>query len=234
MWESIFTFHQKRITMTKSTITKVYNLIILDESGSMESIKQSTINGFNELVQSIRNSAKETSEIKQFVNVFSFNGIKIKEQLELTNAMEAKEISAKTYQPNDNTPLYDAIGFAVNKLRVAIHSETGYKVLVTIITDGEENSSKEYTHAAIAALINELKNRDWVFTYIGANHDVEKVSFSLNITNHMSFQATVEDTAVMYQKNTRSREKFMDKIKRNETNVSENFFDEEDSKVGNR
>ncbi len=63
------------------TIKKVFNLIILDESGSMESIKMATINGFNELMQSIKHSMKEDPEIDQFVQFFSFNGGGIKEQL---------------------------------------------------------------------------------------------------------------------------------------------------------
>ena len=216
----------KITTMNTTRINKVYNLLILDESGSMSSIKQQTIHGFNELIQSIRNSAKDSPEIKQLINFFSFNGRGIKEQLALTNAAEAKELSGNTYQPDDNTPLYDAIGYCVNKLRTAIHKETGYKVLVTILTDGEENWSKEYSHEAIAALIAELKTKDWVFTYIGANHDVEKTSFSLNITNHLSFQATVEETSAMFQKNSKSRDKFMEKIKSNDAKVADDFFKE--------
>jgi len=55
------------------------------------------------------------------------------------------ELDADTFQPDASTPLYDAIGFSVNKLKRKIEDETDYQVLVTIITDGEENSSTEYT-----------------------------------------------------------------------------------------
>lgn len=123
------------------------------------------------------------------------------------------------------TPLYDAIGMASNKLNNALEKESDYSVLVTILTDGEENNSKEYTKAAIHALITALKSKGWVFTYIGANHDVEKQAFSLNITNHLHFTASDEDTAAMFTKNSESRRAYMGKVKRNEKDdLQENYF----------
>lgn len=213
--------------MNITPINKVYNLIILDESGSMESIKWPTINGFNELLQSIKRSAEEDPQIRQWVNFYSFNGAAIKEQVALSPAGELVPLTAKNYRPDNMTPLYDAIGMACNKILQAVERETDYSVLVTILTDGEENHSKEYTHASINALITALKSKGWVFTYIGANHDVEKVAFSLNISNHLHFTANAEETAAMFVKNRKSREIYMDKIKRNERdNLQDNYFKE--------
>jgi len=59
-------------------------------------------------------------------------------------------------------------------------------VLVTIITDGEENSSKEFTGQMIKKMIDELKALGWVFTFIGANIDVEKVAAQISINNSTS------------------------------------------------
>ncbi len=210
-----------------SNISKVYNLIILDESGSMEAIKQPTINGFNELIQSIKHLLKDTPEIDQWVSFYSFNGAGIKEHLPLVHASHLTYFTETNYQPNTSTPLYDAIGVAANKLRTAIQDEKDYSVLVTILTDGEENSSKEYSFQAVAALINDLKAKGWVFTYIGANHDVEKTAISLNINNHISFKTTVEDTSEVFRKNVRSRRNFMDKLKTGNTDLQSGFFDGE-------
>jgi hypothetical protein len=211
--------------MDTHTISKVYNLIILDESGSMESIKQPTINGFNELLQSIKRSAGESPEIEQWVNAYSFNGIIIKEQVALTKAGEQKLLTTDIYRPDDMTPLYDAIGIAVNNLQKALHNKTGYSVLVTILTDGEENNSKEYTSASIGALITALKSKGWVFTYIGANHNVEKTAISINISNHLSFNSNPDEVNQVFEKNDRSRKAYMDKVKRNEKNsLQEDFF----------
>jgi hypothetical protein len=207
-------------------INKVYNLIILDESGSMESIKKATIQGFNELLQSIKHSLKTLPEIGQFVNYYSFNGGEIKELLPLNDATLLHYLNEENYRPDHMTPLYDAIGLAVNRLRKSIAHQSNYSVLVTILTDGEENASVEYTHTAIANLIQELKNQGWVFTYIGANHDVEKTAVSLNINNHMHFHANEESTLEMFSTTMDSRKRYMNKIKSGEGNLDGEFFGE--------
>lgn len=206
-------------------VQKVYNLIVLDESGSMQSIKRATIDGFNELIQSIKHSQKEDPEITQFVNFYSFNGAGIKEQFALSLASKIKLLHEQDYQPDQMTPLYDAIGYSVNSLKKSIETEKDYSVLVTILTDGEENASKEYSFEAVAALIKSLKLQGWVFTYIGANHDVERTAFALNINNHLHFHANEADTKNMFDKNRSSRMNYMDKLKSGRKDLGENFFE---------
>lgn len=208
-------------------VQKVYNLIVLDESGSMQSIKRATIDGFNELIQSIKHSQKEDPEIAQFVNFYSFNGAGIKEQFALSPASKIKLLHEQDYQPDQMTPLYDAIGYSVNTLKKSIETEKAYSVLVTIFTDGEENASREYSFEAVAALIKSLKPEGWVFTYIGANHDVEKTAFSLNINNHLHFHANEADTKDMFDKNRSSRHKFMSKLKTGSKDLGVDFFKED-------
>ncbi len=209
------------------TVKKVFNLIILDESGSMESIKMATINGFNELMQSIKHSMKEDPEIDQFVQFFSFNGDGIKEQLPLTRAEHLNFLTKAKYQPDHMTPLYDAIGYSVNSLKKSLEGMDAYSVFVTILTDGEENDSKEYSFEAVAALIHSLKQHGWVFTYIGANHDVEKTAVSLNINNHLHFHANEADTKNMFDKNRSSRHQFMSKLKNGRKDLGVDFFKED-------
>ena len=217
--------------MKKELVNKIYNLIILDESGSMESIKHSTLNGFNELMQSINNSMKSDPEIEQWINFYSFNGAGITEQIELQRCDGLSSLTDSTYAPQDMTPLYDAIGTACNNLQKKLKEKEKYSVLVTILTDGEENASKEYNHSAISAFINSLKHRGWIFTYIGANHDVEKMAKSLNILNHLSFQANEQDVSIMFSKNSESRRKYIDKLKSGKINtLNEDFFEKEEKK----
>ncbi len=63
------------------TTDKVYNLIILDESGSMASIEQATISGFNEVVQTIKGIEKKFPEQQHFISLVSFNGLVSKPSL---------------------------------------------------------------------------------------------------------------------------------------------------------
>jgi uncharacterized protein YegL len=202
--------------------------VILDESGSMEAIKKATIQGFNELIQSIKHSLKEDPEIEQYVNFYSFNGAGIKEQMPLQHASHLKYLTDQAYRPDHMTPLYDAIGYAVNKLNKEIEKQTNYSVLVTILTDGEENASQEYTHEAVVQLITSMRTKGWVFTYIGANHNVEKTAYNLNINNHLQFHATEEDTQQMFVKNRVSRQKFMTKLKSGRKDFDANFFNEDE------
>jgi hypothetical protein len=72
------------------------------------------------------------------------------------------------------------------------------KVLLTVITDGEENSSKEYNRGAIKKLVEDCKSQGWIFAYIGANQDIEKVAATISITNTLSFAASPTGSTKMY------------------------------------
>src|SRR5436190_235955 len=192
---------------------QVHNLIILDESGSMESIKKSTIQGFNEIVQTVKGIGKEYPEQEHFISLITFNGIGHK-ILHFIDPVEKLElIDASRYKPDASTPLYDAMGFSFAKLRQVLENTKDYNVLVTIMTDGEENASKEYTGPAIKKLIEELILNRWTFTYIGTDHDVEKFAKSMSINNTMRFQKNEADMQYMFSKEKLAREKFSDKIR---------------------
>ena len=133
--------------------TKIYNLIILDESGSMQSIKKAAVDGMNETVQSIRSAQSKHEDQEHFVTLITFNSDRIKGIYNCIPVTEVKELTEDEYIPDCCTPLYDAMGCALNELRSRIGPED--KVLVTIITDGEENSSTEYNSQSIKALVEE-------------------------------------------------------------------------------
>lgn len=205
--------------------TKIFNLIILDESGSMESIKQQAITGVNETIQTIRNAQKQHEEQEHYVSLVSFNSSSVKNIYDCKQANQVEELTDKLYIPDCCTPLYDAMGLSLNKLRKSITEED--KVLVTIITDGYENASQEYSGEAIKALVDSLRSKGWVFTYIGANQDVEKVAATISVTNVMSFQTSVEGTKEMFEKEKKSRKRWFEKVANGCTNLAENFFDDE-------
>ena len=209
--------------------TRIYNLIILDESGSMQSIKQGAINGMNETVQSIRDAQIKHEDQEHFITLVSFNSREVKTIYDNTPVTKVKELTGKEYMPYSLTPLYDAMGQSLNALRRQVASDD--KVLVTIITDGEENSSSEYDSPAIKALVEELKEAGWIFAYIGANQDAVYVAQTISVTNVMNFQATEHGTNSMMSKLKKSRNRMWDKISEGtfmacESNI--NFFKEED------
>ncbi|MFN8254473.1 MAG: VWA domain-containing protein [Bacteroidales bacterium] len=206
---------------------QVHNLIILDESGSMESIKTSIIQGFNELVQTIQGIEKQFPEQEHFISFVSFNGLGQKLLHFIDPAAKLRQIDDKSYKPDASTPLYDAMGFAINKLKQYLQEKTDYNVLVTILTDGEENASKEFSGNEIKKLVEELKLNHWTFTYIGTDHDVEKIAVSLSINNTLIFQKNEADIKRMFMKDQKSRASFSQKI-RSKEDTSSNYFDDAD------
>jgi uncharacterized protein YegL len=207
---------------------KVFNLIILDESGSMQSIKSATIRGFNEVVQTVKGVEKQFPEQEHFISLVSFNGLGIKTILFNEPVKTLEELDERKYQPDSMTPLYDAMGFSITKLNKELEDKTDYNVLVTILTDGEENDSKEYNGKSIKKLVEEMKQKGWTFTYIGANHYVEKFAMTISITNTMTFSANEEDMSKMFAKEKNARVMYSQKL-RNKEDVSEDFYKEDPS-----
>ena len=182
--------------------TRIFNLIIIDESGSMCSIKKEAIDSVNETIQTIRSAQKKHEGQEHFVSLVTFND-DVKTVYDCVNVDDVKELDADTYRPDCCTALYDAMGVSLNALRRNVTDNDN--VLVTIVTDGYENASREYNGKSIKALVDELKAKGWVFAYIGANQDVEKVAASMSITNTMCFDTTSEGTVAMGKKLNKAR-----------------------------
>jgi hypothetical protein len=96
---------------------------------------------------------------------------------------------------------------------------------VTVFTDGAENDSKEFTGKAIKKLVKDLKSQNWTFTYIGTDHDVEKMAENLSIQNTMSFTNSNEGINEMFEKESRARVKYSLAIREGVEGKSK-FYDE--------
>lgn len=202
---------------------QIHNLIILDESGSMQSIRSEIIAGFNELVQNIDNQSKLFPDQEHFVSFITFNtnGIKTRLFKQAANSMDS--LTEESFTPDAMTPLFDAIGFTVNKLKSELKEDAPTNVLVTILTDGMENASVEFNGKQIKELINELKSKNWTFTYIGTDHNVEVVATSISISNVMSFTKSAMGVKKMFAQENNSRVQYFARLDNGE-DVSENYF----------
>lgn len=206
--------------------TRIFNLIIIDESGSMQSIKRAAIDSVNETIQTIRSAEQKHPEQEHYVSLVSFND-DVKTIYDCVEVEQVKEINDETYQPSCCTALYDAMGISLSKLRKRVAESD--KVLVTVVTDGYENASKEYSGKAIKTLVDELKAKGWVFAYIGANQDVEAVAATISITNVIQFEANPSGTQEMTARVNRGRNRLYESIAADHfdsKSANENFFDE--------
>ena len=141
--------------------------VILDCSGSMDLIKSSTIEGFNTFLQ-----AHQAEGTNVRITLVKFNH-------EYTLAFEEKKIKKKyflneaNFVPNGTTALLDAIGSTIKSVDARIEKHANNPgVIIAIITDGHENSSRFYTQNDIKKTIKKRSDKNnWNFMYLGANQD---------------------------------------------------------------
>lgn len=148
---------------------------ILDETGSMMSIKDKTISDFKEYLQTIRSE-------KGVFTLTKFNSNKV-EVVYTKPIKDVPELTTETYKPTDSTPLYDAIGKTVKTLEA---NEGKQDILVVVLTDGEENASKEYDKKAIQALMKEKESKGWTFVYLGVGAAAWAEGHKIGMTNFAS------------------------------------------------
>jgi len=208
-----------------STKHKVHNPIILDEGGSMESIKEATVQGFNEIVQTIKGVEKQFPEHQHFISLVSFDGLGRKTRLWQQPVKDLQQLNATTYSPNASTPLFDAMGISISKPSAHLTGPEGYNVLVTIFTDREENCSVEYSGQSIKKLVGDLKGKRWTFTYIGTDHYVDKIALSISITNVMKFEKNEASMQQTFAKERAARSTYSQKIQLKE-DTKDNFYED--------
>ena len=162
-------------------------VIVLDESGSMITIKKEMIKAINDLIL----EQKQVKGKQTTFTLVKFND-KVNRVIKNKNLNDTTVLTNGDYTPSGPTALYDAIGDTINWFR----NESD--VLMVIVTDGQENSSKQYTKCQVHELIDEKKNtKNWSYVYLssdletytqGNNIGFKKSSYSSNCAvNQRSF-----------------------------------------------
>lgn len=197
----------------KITKTKVFNVIILYKSGSMECIRQAAIDGFNETLNGIKKAQVKFADTQEhYVSLVAFCACEMKQIFDKVPVTEAKPLTADDYQPCCCTPLYDAMGFTLNGMRKHVKAIDDAVVVVTIITDGLENASKEYNGKSIKELVEQQKGEGWTFTYMGANQDALEVAERMSIRNSRNFDYSNEGTRATMAKDSSTRMNFFSRL----------------------
>ena len=214
-------------------IERIYNLIILDESGSMHGLEKMSVDGVNETIQTIKGAAQANPEQEQMFSFVTFSGRGDRRPYRvhtlLSEISKVNEITMADYHPMGNTPLWDTMGIALSTLEREVDENA--IALVTIITDGYENSSCEYTGKQIQEIVKRLDSKGWVFTYIGANQDAMMEAGKLGIRNSLNFCADEEGTKRMWMKERVSRKAFYADVCREDISregLKEKYFDKGD------
>lgn len=184
----------KALVVNKENIVpkETYYLLIVDASSSMNPLTKSTISGVNEQIDSIKQLEKEFPDQKYNMSFMHFNNtVTIEYTARQSSALE--HISETNYKCSGMTALLDAIGVGVRDLNEKIGDKIASgeaAAVVVIVTDGEENASREFDGSKVKSMIEELQatNR-WTFTFVGANIDSISTAsrYGINVKNVMQF-----------------------------------------------
>lgn len=191
----------------KTDKIKIYNLIILDKSGSMISIRQAAIDGVNETINGIKMAQKKYAKTQEhYLTLHTFCDCCQHDIYDCERISRVKFITSADYMPCCSTPLYDAIGYSLVRLQEEVDAANcPATAVVTIVTDGMENSSKHYMGPEIADMIDGLRKKGWTFAYMGADHDVEAAAKQMNINNVREFKHDDQGTRDSWNVETQSR-----------------------------
>jgi uncharacterized protein YegL len=124
-------------------------LMLIDESGSMTSLKKATEESHLAILQHIQQECSTMPNLTQYVNTWTFTERQVIEKQILTKIENGDELQSLVLRPNGSTPLFDAIGKACTQLENQLNhlkiSSTNTMVTVALFTDGFENSSREFS-----------------------------------------------------------------------------------------
>ena len=197
---SFYTYAQTEATNTVDPAMEL--VFILDRSGSMNGLESDTIGGFN----AILNKQRQENKGQVFVTTVLFD-----DQYELLHNRilidQIAPITEKEYYVRGNTALLDALGKTIaqmkaNRLKLSEKERATTKVLFVITTDGQENSSREYSLSNVKAMVETQKTKEnWEFLFLGANIDAigTAESFGIPASKAVKYKADSKGIQKNYQ-----------------------------------
>lgn len=175
-------------------------VFLLDMTGSMWSIKDDTIGGFNNFVEEQRAVEGEAN-----MTLILFNSVLYAKEYDGKDIQHVPFLTEESYKPDHNTPLLDSLGKAINETGARIEglpeNERPDKVIFVVLTDGQENASKEFSKKQILDMIkHQQEKHKWEFIYLGANQDSFAEAGSIGFATHNigNFVATGQGVRAAY------------------------------------
>lgn len=188
-------FNKGRKTSQSGKTTVVH--LLLDTSGSMNTVRDATISGYNEYIKSLK---EDGGKFKISLTLFDsdYEGkLRLEKRYELLNVDDVPELTYDTYQPAGGTPLQDAFCTTLN----GIKDRPDEKYLFVVLTDGAENTSKEHTAEDMKKLKKKFEEKEnWTFVYLGANQDAFATgqTYDFATANTSNFNATTKGTSMAF------------------------------------
>lgn len=171
--------------------------IILDRSGSMDSIREDTIGGFNAFLSKQKEGPGTVT-----LTFIQFDTQDAHEVIHKFKPIaEIPPLTRDVYVPRASTPLLDALGWSLNDLEKTIadmaEDQKPEQVIVVVITDGQENSSKEFKKAQITKIIRDKQDKaKWQFVFLSADLDAinDAVNAGVQVCSSLAFDKSAPGT----------------------------------------
>jgi len=166
-------------------------IFVLDESSSMSSCWDQTISGYNEYLKAQKEDAEKTG-IKTLVSLYKFNGHDVRAIFDRQDVGEVQPLDKNSYHPSGGTNLLDAMGGVMMKINLLLADKKKAdreSVIITVLTDGEENQSRTFRNDDIKAMVEKAEGKNWGFMFLGANIDAfhAGAAMGFNYNNTMQF-----------------------------------------------
>ena len=197
--------------------------VLIDRSLSMSSLRNETITGFNNF---IKDQQKEDGELTLSLSQFDDEYEVLHD---FVNVHKVNPLTNETFVPRGHTKLLDSLGKLIietgRKIAEMHEDQRPEKVIFVITTDGQENSSREFTTQKIAEMVKHQEEKyNWQFIYLGANQDAFSVGTNLGMTGGVNYTASAGGTRAMYSslsKNLVSNRKTRSRVDLTQKDVEE-------------
>ncbi len=214
----------------KTPTPDVHLYLLLDRSGSMASMADDVIGGFNRLL-----ADQQADGADARMTLVQFDGQDAQEVLaDAVPIAEMVELDHQTFVPRASTPLLDATGMLLGRAssRAAQRATDGQapeEIVIVSITDGHENASSEYTLAAVKQLIAAHTLGGWTFVFLGAALDVygEAGGLGYDRRSVQSFYADGAGADVAFESLSRSTSSLRQKVRHLESFDKGDFFEDD-------
>lgn len=179
------------------TPAPIHLAVVLDRSGSMASIADDMVGGFNTFLAEQRGKPGQCA-----VTLVQFDG---KDPFEfLVDGMplaEVTDLDRSRYVPRDMTPLLDAVGRMIAHVDARQSARPDEDQVVLIITDGLENASREFSYRQVAELIKAREEKGWAFVFLGSDAEVmaEAVRMGTSAANRAQWAKSSAGTKLLWE-----------------------------------
>lgn len=171
-----FSFSSKAEEVDCRSTVDTELVFVVDKSGSMQNLTNDTIGSFNSVMETQKNS-DEPGNVYVTTVLFNHGRQKVHDRV---NINDVAKLTTEDYKAEGMTALLDAVGSTISELS-ANEGISKNKVVFVVITDGYENSSREFRVSQVKSLIDEKSKEGWNFVFLGSNIDSAKVSSGIGI-----------------------------------------------------